>query len=71
MGDIDSRLMLRRLQYFESSQSPSGFAPLLALQEMQHRAMLIADTIVMSLTMCSQEALRPRFAFPFENSTPQ
>jgi hypothetical protein len=63
--------MPRRLQQFDSSQRLSGLAPLLALQETQQRAMFVADTIVTSLTMCSQDAIRPRRGSPVTKSTPQ
>lgn len=58
------------LQYVELIQSASNFAPLLALQDMQQRAMFSLVTIFSSLVMCSQEALD--FLVPHDpNEMPQ
>jgi hypothetical protein len=67
----DSEEIPRALQYVESSQVARRFVPLLALQEMQHRAMFSRVMIRASLTMCSQEGLWRRAGGSATNSTPQ
>ena len=49
----------RLMQQLESSHIEMSFAPLLALQDMQQRAMLPKLTIRASLTMCSHDGLDP------------
>jgi len=58
------------LQYVELIQSTNNLAPLLALQEMQQRAMFSLVMILSSLVMCSQDNFD--FLVPQDpNSIPQ
>lgn len=63
--------MPRERQYRDSSRSSSGFAPLLALQPMQQRAIFCRVTILASLTMCSQDGRFRRSVESGRNSTSQ
>ena len=51
---IVSLLMPRRLQYADSSQTSSGFTPLLELQAWQQSEMFSLVIMSASFTMCSQ-----------------
>jgi hypothetical protein len=58
------------LQYAELIQSTNNLAPLLALQEIQQRAMFSLVIILSSLVMCSQDDFD--FLVPQDpNSMPQ
>jgi hypothetical protein len=58
-------------QYLELSHSARPLAPLLALQAIQHRAMLLRVITAASLMMCSQDGLLRRLGAEWSNSTPQ
>ena len=59
------------LQKSLSSQSSRILDPLLALHEMQQRAILSIPFILISLTICSHEGLLVLELSLFENSIPQ
>ena len=63
--------MPRERQYLDCSHFSSGFAPLLALQPIQQRAIFCRVTILASLTMCSQDGRFRRSVESGRNSTPQ